>query len=110
MAIMSRAPTTIARRSVCVKGLATLSSTTLTALGRSVTDSKRLILIIEPQLLSKPDQQRWPFPEQLHAYNRDRNFSHPLVSDGRDQRPPQVSRSDVPSTPSTLLTSIRHPR
>src|SRR4030081_1465192 len=56
-----------ASRKVCVRVLETLSSTNATPAGRSVTDSRRFILITGRQLLSVPVQPQWPFPARSRA-------------------------------------------
>src|SRR5262245_34867827 len=84
----NRRPNTVnANRRVWVRGLATLSSTSATPFGRSVTESRRLILIMPLLLLSKRDQRQLPFRVLFRACIRDQISSHRPGFPGTDQRP-----------------------
>src|SRR5258705_1857987 len=101
-------PNTVnASNSVCILGLATLSSTAAAPFGRSVTDSSRFILII-PQLLSRRDQPQLPFPELSRAYNPDRISCHRPLYVGRDQKLPRGFQTASTNIRQGRAVSIRH--
>src|SRR5229473_970232 len=95
-------------RNVCVRVLETLSSTNATPVGRSVTDSKRLILITGRQLLSAPGRLRWPSQERSRACTPDRNLASQLGFFETDRILPRESRSVGPETPPDLSVLSRH--
>src|ERR1051325_7630802 len=75
-----------------MRGLATLSSTSATPCGRSVTDSSRFILI-RPQLLTGQDQPQLPSPALSLACNPDQTSARRPQSAGTDRRPPPGSQN-----------------
>src|SRR3981081_3092262 len=89
----SSATTVSASRNVCVRVLDILSSTKATPAGRSVTDSKRLILITGRQLLSAPGRLQWPSQEQSRACTPDRNLASQLGFFETDRILPRGSRN-----------------
>src|SRR5215470_1309254 len=89
-----------------MRGLATLSSTSATPWGRSVTDSSRFILIM-PQLLSGRDQQRLPSPALSLACSPDQTSAHQLQSGGRDRRRLRGSQNVLIKSQAGPATSIR---
>src|ERR1051325_1301528 len=92
-----------------MRGLATLSSTSATPWGRSVTDSRRFILIM-PQLLSGQDQQQLPSPALSLACSPDQTSVHQLQSAGRDRRLPPVSQNvSLKSQAGPAASSHRRP-
>src|SRR5215218_4793078 len=92
-----------------MRGLATLSSTSATPWGRSVTDSSRFILIM-PLLLSAPGRQLLPSQALSLACSPDRTFSHQPRSAGTDRKPPPESRNDSRGSQPNREASNRHPR
>src|SRR6266851_560739 len=104
----SSAITVSTSRNVCVRVLDTLSSTNATPAGRSVTDSKRLILITGRQLLSAPGRLQWPSQERSRACTPDRNLASQLGFFETDRILQRESRSAWPETPPDLSTSNRH--
>src|SRR6266480_7739806 len=103
----NNAITVRASRNVCVRVLDTLSSTNATPAGRSVTDSKRLILITGRQLLPPPARRQWPSQEQSRACTPDQNPSSQLGFFETDQILPQGFRSVWLETPPDLSASNR---
>src|SRR5258708_39052108 len=104
----SNAITVSTSRNVCVRVLDTRSSTNATPAGRSVTDSKRLILIPGRQLLSAPGRLQWPSQELSRACTPDRNLASQLGFFETDRILPQESRSVGPETPPDLSVLNRH--
>src|SRR5688572_22195959 len=102
------ASTVTASRNVCIRGLETLSSTSATPCGRSVTDSSRFILIM-PQLLSGRDQPQLPSPARSLSCSLDQTSANQLQSGGRDQRLRQESQNGPPESQPGPATSIRRP-
>src|SRR5688572_25741576 len=101
-------PNTVSASSnVCMRGLETLSSTSATPWGRSVTDSSRFILIM-PQLLSGRDQPQLPSPARSLAYSPDQTSGHQLQSAGKDRRPPPVSQNVFLKSQAVRAASSRH--
>src|SRR6266850_8218319 len=90
----TRRPKTVkASRSVCTSGVATLASTIAAPVGRSVTDSSKLILIMPLPLLSKRDRRQLPYQERSLSYSPDQTFCRRLVSGGKDQTVPREFRN-----------------
>src|SRR6266446_3742243 len=104
----SSATTVSASRNVCVRVLDTLSSTNATPAGRSVTDSKRLILITGRQLLSAPGRLQWPSQERSRACTPGRNLSSQLGFFETDRKLPRESRNVWRETQPNLLVSNHH--
>src|SRR3989442_189023 len=96
-----------ASRNVCVRVLETLSSTKATPAGRSVTDSRRFILITGRQLLSAPVQPQLPFPARSRACTPGRNRGRRLESSETDQTYRRESQSAWPEILSDLSISNR---
>src|SRR5215204_4545405 len=89
-----------------MRGLETLSSTSATPCGRSVTDSSKFILIM-PQLLSGRDPLQLPSQALSLACNPDQTFWNQLQSAGTDQRLRPESQNASRETPASLAISIR---
>src|SRR5215208_7002010 len=90
-----------------MRGLETLSSTSATPCGRSVTDSSRFILIM-PQLLSGRDPLQPPSPALSLACSPDQTSSSQLRSAGRDRRPRPESQNVFREIPASQAAWIRH--
>src|SRR5258707_10590071 len=104
----SNALTVSTSRNVCVRVLDTRSSTNATPAGRSVTDSKRLILITGRQLLSAPGRLQWPSQERSRACTPDRSLASQLGFFETDRILPQESRNVWRETRPDLSVSNHH--
>src|SRR6185295_13046183 len=82
----------MASKSVCTNGVATLASTIAAPVGRSVTDSSKLILIMPLPLLSRRDRRQLPFQERSLSCSQGQTFCRRLLSAGKDQIARRESR------------------
>src|SRR6266576_2540096 len=87
-----RLNTVRARRIVWTMGLVTLASTIAAPVGRSVTDSSKLILIMPLPLLSRRDRRQLPCQERSLSCNPDQTFCHQPGSAETDQITQQESQ------------------
>src|SRR5207253_1804832 len=81
-----------ANRIVWTSGLVTRASTIAAPVGRSVTDSSKLILIMPLPLLSRRDRRQLPCQERSLSCSPDQTFCHQPVSGERDQTAQPVFR------------------
>src|SRR5678810_364214 len=97
---MTRRPKTVrVRSSVCTKGVVTLASTNTAPVGRSVTDSSKLILIMPLPLLSRRDRRQLPYQERSLSCNQGQTFYRQLRFDGTGRRVQLESQNASPGSP-----------
>src|SRR4029078_7705644 len=85
MPIARRPKTVKARSRVCTSGVVTRASTIAAPVGRSVTDSSKLILIMPLPLLSRRDRRQLPYKERSLSCSQGQIFFRQLLSDEKDQ-------------------------
>src|SRR6185295_15663849 len=100
----------MASKSVCTNGVATRASTIAAPVGRSVTDSSKLILIMPLPLLSRRDRRQLPYQERSLSCSQGQIFFRQLLSDEKDQTAQREFRTAWRGNPANQAASNCHRR